>query len=67
MAFDQINNKTDGIFDDLLPDTYLKFIYKPANNKYLQGAVVADHLLKVDPINGIIANIGPLGNYSLQG
>ncbi len=67
MAFEHLNDKNDGFFDDILPDTYLRKIVRASNNKFLLGAQNAAQLLTVDPVNGIMANIGPFGNLSIQG
>mmetsp|Transcript_24202 Transcript_24202/g.24815 ORF Transcript_24202/g.24815 Transcript_24202/m.24815 type:complete len:974 (+) Transcript_24202:99-3020(+) len=68
MAIDHINNKNDGMYDDILPETTLRIVHSGSNgNKFLQGALIASNLLQVDPTRGIMINIGPIGNYSLQG
>lgn len=67
MAIDQINNKTDGIYDNILPSTQLKTIFRPCENKFFLGATEAHSLLEVDPLHDVMANIGPFGNYTLQG
>lgn len=67
MAFDQINNKTDGIFDDILPHTTLRIIHRTSKNKFRVGVVNAYALLQIDQKNSVMANIGPLGKNTLQG
>ncbi len=67
MAFEDLNNKTDGIFDDLLPQTHLRTAIRSPNNGFYYGAYYAKDMLKVDSSKGIIANFGPFGNYGMQG
>lgn len=66
-AFKDINNKKDGIFDDILPNTTLRIIHRSANNQFLKGALAVNEILQIDSKNGIMACIGPYSNRTLQG
>ncbi len=70
MAVEDINNKTDGIFDDVLPGTTLKFAIRGTPRRY-DNVIQADELLSsVDIegeigihvlVNGLISGIGEPG------
>jgi hypothetical protein len=66
MAIENINNKTDGIYDDVLPQTQLKTIFRSSENKFYLGATNAKSLLQV-PSTPVMANIGPFGDATLRG
>jgi hypothetical protein len=67
MAIEKMNNKTYGLYDDILPQTQLKTIFRPCPNKFFSGAMNAHDLLQVDPTVPLMANIGPFGNQALKG
>jgi len=48
MAFEDLNNKTDGIFDDILPNTHLRRTIRSPNNGFYYGAYHAKDMLKTD-------------------
>ena len=63
LAISEINNKTDGIYDDILPNiTFSVISAQPANTK-TAGAVSA--LYAVD--EGVRAVIGPQENAPIEG
>jgi ABC-type branched-subunit amino acid transport system substrate-binding protein len=47
MAIEDVNNKTDGVFDDLLPGTELRVIPRLTSNEFLDGAINAQQTLEV--------------------
>jgi hypothetical protein len=67
MAIENINNKTDGLYDDILPQTQIKTIFRPCPNEFFLGATIANELLEVDPTVPVMANIGPFGRDALKG
>jgi hypothetical protein len=67
LAFEDLNNKTDGVYDDILPNTYLRSSIRSPNNGFYFGAYYAKDMLRTDGGKGIIANIGPYGSLAMQG
>lgn len=66
MGIKHLNDKNDGIYDNLLPNTKIKFIHRASNDQALRGAVNAGAILQVDS-KGVMACLGPLSNRTLQG
>ena len=63
MAFDQINDKNDGYFDDLLPNTTFEVLtHQPANSK--TGGAISS-LYAID--NGARSCIGPQYSSPIEG
>jgi hypothetical protein len=54
MAVNEINNKTDGIFDSLLPDTELKIIVEPCIN-FRDTVAAVEQMTEVTHVSG---NVG---------
>lgn len=67
MAFDAINNKTDGIADDLLPNIELRMVARSPLSSFSNGAVMAVDILEKRYQDQIIACIGPYGLESSTG
>jgi ABC-type branched-subunit amino acid transport system substrate-binding protein len=67
LAFEDLNNKTDGVHDDILPDTYLRPSVRSPNTGFYYGSRYARDLLRIDGGKGIIANIGPSNSIPLRG
>jgi ABC-type branched-subunit amino acid transport system substrate-binding protein len=65
MAVDEINDKTDGIYDDVLPHTELRVVARAPLRTFSLGASNALELLTVD--KGVLAVIGPAGLHALEG
>jgi hypothetical protein len=74
MAIENVNNKTDGIFDEILPETQLRMIFRSCENKFFLGAINANSLISAAASSTatsnnrpLMANIGPFASDSLQG
>ena len=67
MAIDEINNKTDGIADYLLPDIELRPVVRTALASLALGARAALDMLKVNSEEGVLACIGPLTLRGING
>lgn len=67
MAFEDINNKSDGMFDYILPQTQLRNVVRSPNNGFYYGAFYARDMLSVDSNKGVKVNIGPYGGLAMQG
>lgn len=67
MAFEDINNKSDGIYDYILPQTQLRNVVRSPNNGFYFGAFFAKDMLSVDSNKGVKVNIGPYGDLAMQG
>lgn len=67
LAFEDINNKTDGVYDDILPDIELRASIRSPNNGFYFGAYYAKDMLRTDNSSGIKVNIGPYGSRAMQG
>ena len=59
MAVRQINNKSDDIYDNLLPDSALETIIFDARGTYNLGIKFGYDMLNIDNGTGIHAAIGP--------
>ena len=67
MAFDHINDKNDGLFDNILPNSHLRLVYDTSDNKFFEGALGARNLLNVNKKDPLMANIGPFDDHTIQG
>ncbi len=67
MAIREINDKTDGIEDELLPDTVLRPVVRTPYRSFAYGAVKATEMVTVDHNEGVIACIGPALAIPLSG
>ncbi len=67
MAIDDINNKTDGIHDDLLPQTEIRSVLRSPRQKFYLGVEDAMSMLQADKDHGIMACIGPYSAQSVYG
>ena len=63
MAINDINNKTDGIHDDLLPKTTLREVFRFPPATFSTAVNDAVELTKIDGGRGIMGLVGP---YSLR-
>ena len=63
MAIDQINNKNDGYFDDLLPNTTIEILTVQPKTSKTSGAVSS--LYAID--NGVRSCIGPQDRSPIEG
>jgi hypothetical protein len=67
LAFDDLNNKTDGVHDDILPGIELRPTVRSPDNGFYYGAYDAKDMLRSDNYTGIKVNIGPYGSEAMQG
>lgn len=67
MAFDEINDKTDGIADDLLPGVALRVVVRSPLASFTKGVDSAEDMLGVNGGEGVLINIGPYSFSSTQG
>jgi hypothetical protein len=67
MAIDEINNKTDGVLDDLLPYTELRMVVRSPLTTFARGAAAASDMLVADDDKGVIACVGPAGLNPMKG
>lgn len=67
MAIDDINNKTDGVHDDLLPSTELRSVLRSPRQLFKLGVEAASEMISVDSGNGIMACIGPFSAKATYG
>ena len=67
MAFDEINNKHDGVYDDILPLTELRMVTRNPPQTFGRGALAASAMLGVDNGKGVMACVGPASQASLKG
>jgi hypothetical protein len=67
LAFEDVNNKTDGVYDDILPDIELRPIVRSPNYGFFYGAYYAKEMLKIDNSKGIKVNIGPYDSLATRG
>lgn len=65
MAIDDINNKKDGFFDDLLPNTTLRPVIRVTDNQFYNGALYARQISNQDPSVGVKVCIGPHGESTM--
>jgi hypothetical protein len=66
MAIDDLNNKTDGVFDSLLPESELRAIVRLSSDEFFDGGVNARQSISVDS-QGIKAALGPPSFSNLKG
>ncbi len=67
MAIDEINNKTDGVYDFLLPETELRVVaYQPIDT-FASGAIGADMMATMDDQSGVLGVVGPTTRSTLSG
>lgn len=66
MAYDDLQNKTDGILDDILPDIDLRFIVRSPLLSFSLGSEGAKEMMDLD-ISHLKACIGPKGYLPLKG
>jgi hypothetical protein len=66
LAFEDLNNKTDGVYDDILPDIELRPVVRYPNNAFYDGAYAAKDMMKADNNTGVKVNIGPYGSLATQ-
>lgn len=67
MALEDLNNKTDGIYDDILPNTILRPAVRSPNDGFYNSVVYAKELTSIDNGKGIKVNIGPYGTPAVEG
>ncbi len=67
MAIREINNKSDGIYDDLLPQTRLKLVTRHSGSYFSTATIAANLLHKSFNNEGIRACIGPGTNAAIAG
>jgi hypothetical protein len=67
MAIDEINNKTDGILDDLLHYTELRMVVRSPLASFAMGASAASEMVAIDNGKGVIACVGPAGLNPMRG
>jgi len=67
MAFREVNNKTDGMYDDLLPTTELRMAYSPHGYSFSSATVATRTLGSSFGGLGVRANIGPDSNTGIAG
>lgn len=65
MAIDDINNKTDGFFDHLLPNTTIRPVIRMTNNDFYTGAYYAREISNQDQSVDVEACIGPHGKSTM--
>eukprot|EP01041_Mallomonas_annulata_P010870 gene10870-22695_t len=59
LALSEINNKSDGLYDDILPKTHLKFALRSTKGDFLEGSNGAqDFALRVFNGSGVVGVIG---------
>jgi hypothetical protein len=67
LAFDAINNKTDGIADDLLPGVELRMVVRSPLGSFSRGAETAVDVIDSRGDDGVLACVGPYGLLPTQG
>ncbi len=67
LAFDAINNKTDGIADDLLPGVELRMVVRSPLGSFSRGAETSIDVIDARGDDGVIACVGPYGLFAIQG
>ena len=67
MAFDEINNKTDGVADDLLVGIDLRAVVRSPLASFTKGVDSAQDMLGVNGGEGVLINLGPYSFPSTQG
>lgn len=67
MALREINDKSDGLYDDLLPNITLKLATEHPNILFSTSTVAANSIRKSFQGNGVRACIGPSTNAAIAG
>ena len=67
IAIDAINNKHDGLFDDILPLTELRMVVRSPLRTFGLGANAATSMLAADNGKGVIACAGPAASNAMKG
>ena len=67
MAINDINNKTDGIYDDILPNTEMRQIFRYPQALFALAVNYAVELAKIDGGRGVMGLVGPYAARGTQG
>lgn len=67
MAIDEINDKTDGVNDDLLPHTELRMVVRSPLSAFEIGAEAAGEMVRIDDGKGVIGCVGPAELRPMKG
>jgi len=67
MALREVNNKSDGLYDDILPLTELKIAFAPHGYSYASAATATSNLAKSFSNMGVRATVGPDTNIGIEG
>ena len=67
MAINEINDKFDGVHDNILPLTELRMVAKNPIQTFGGGAIAAAQMLEVDEGRGVVGVVGPAALATLQG
>ncbi len=67
MAINEINDKHDGIEDELLPHTPLRLVVKQPRDSFTDGAVQAVNMRAIHSDDEVIACIGPQWTDAMAG
>lgn len=67
MAIDDINNKTDGIYDNLLPNTVIRTAFRSPQILFSLAVDEAVELAHIDGGKGIMGLIGPFSARGTTG
>lgn len=62
-----INNKTDGIYDDLLPNTTMRHVFRSPQAKFVLSVNYAVEITQIDNGNGIFGMVGPYAAKEFEG
>jgi hypothetical protein len=67
MAIDEINDKSDGQSDDLLPGVELRVVARTAPGTFYGGSGAAIALTKANNGEGVVSSIGPFTYEAIKG
>jgi hypothetical protein len=67
IALDHINNKADGVADDLLPGVELRLVARSPSNTFTAGAQAAIEIITAGNESGILACVGSGEQESFEG
>ncbi len=76
MAIDEINNKTDGIHDYLLPNTTIRSVFRDSTTWFHEGVESALEMINIvttddqgsqDSLTGLMGCVGPYWPESISG
>jgi hypothetical protein len=67
LALSEINDKADGQYDDILPNTKIKFAFESPGTKVSTAAIAASQLSAKFGGQGIRACVGPGSNAGIEG